>query len=356
MKVKLADIRNTQAQREHGDLSGLKDSIRDVGLIQPIVIDEAGNLLAGRRRYQAVSELGWAEVECYVLPVGGDQLKAFRVAIHENVRRKQLTEVEEAIANKEYDEMMRRLEGESKGGQRTDLHQSLVEVKGWSQSRTAEELGVSQQTISRDIKIAEAIEKYPDLAKHSSGLQVLTQAKRREVVENPTPTPTGLYRTIVIDPPWPVQKIEREVRPNQVEFDYPVMSIDEIKAINLPADPAGCHVYLWTTQKYLPVAFEVLEAWGVNYQCLLTWVKNVGFTPFSWMYSTEHCLFGRVGNLQLLQLGRRLDFAAAVREHSRKPDVFYQLIEAVSPEPRIDYFSREKRPGFDSWGNDIARF
>lgn len=166
----------------------------------------------------------------------------------------------------------------------------------------------------------------------------------------------GQYRTIVIDPPWPMEKILRDARPNQSDFDYPTMSIAEITGFALPTDKTGCHVYLWTTQKFLPAAFAVFEAWGVNYECLMTWVKNVGFTPFSWMYSTEHCLFGRIGNLPLLKLGKRLDFAAKVREHSRKPTVFYDLVREVSPEPRIDMFGRETHEGFKTWGNEPDKF
>ena len=156
----------------------------------------------------------------------------------------------------------------------------------------------------------------------------------------------GQFRTIVIDPPWPIEKILRDCRPNQADFDYPTMTIDKIKAIKLPLHPEGCHVYLWTTQKFLPVAFEIFESWGIKYECLLTWVKNVGMTPFSWMYSTEFILFGRKGNLELLKKGERLDFSAKVREHSRKPDEFYDLVKKVSPEPRVDIFSREKHEGF----------
>lgn len=169
---------------------------------------------------------------------------------------------------------------------------------------------------------------------------------------------TKQYHTIVVDPPWPMTKILRDARPSQADFDYPTMSIEEIKALPIQsaASPDGCHLYLWTTQKFLPFAFEVMATWGFKYQCLLTWVKNVGFTPFSFMYSTEHCLFGRVGDLPLLQLGKRLDFSAKVREHSRKPDEFYNLLREVSPEPRLDMFSREKRGGFDQYGNETGKF
>jgi len=163
------------------------------------------------------------------------------------------------------------------------------------------------------------------------------------------------FATIVIDPPWPIEKIERDVRPKQRAMDYPPMSITELAELDIPAlDDA--HLYLWTTHKHLPNALQLVESWGFNYQCLLTWIKNVGFTPFSWMYSTEHVIFARRGSLDLTLKGRRLDFAAKVREHSRKPDEFYQLVRDVSPEPRADIFSRESREGFTSLGNEVGKF
>lgn len=167
-----------------------------------------------------------------------------------------------------------------------------------------------------------------------------------------------IFRTIVIDPPWPMEKILREVRPNQVEMDYTTMSIKEIKEFPLKQfmSKDGCHVYMWTTHKFLQYSFDIFNVWGVKYQCLMTWVKNVGFTPFSWMYSTEHVLFGTFGSLPLLKKGIRLDFNAKVREHSRKPDEFYDIVKRVSPEPRVDIFSREKRGGFELYGYEVDKF
>lgn len=168
----------------------------------------------------------------------------------------------------------------------------------------------------------------------------------------------GRYHTIVIDPPWEMQKIEREVRHLQHDFEYPTMNEAELRAFEpmqtLPAE--DCHLYLWTTHKHLPLALELAEAWGFKYECLMTWVKNVGFTPFSWMRSTEHVLFCRKGSPEMLRKGERLDFHAKVREHSRKPEEFYDVVRRVSPGPRIDVFSREDRPGFDAWGNEAGRF
>jgi len=175
---------------------------------------------------------------------------------------------------------------------------------------------------------------------------------------SPVSLPEGKYRAIVIDPPWDIDKIAREERLDQYDFGYPSMTLDEIRSLpvqNLAAED-GCHIYLWTTHKHLPDALDILAAWDAKYQCLLTWVKNVGFTPFSFMYSTEHCLFARIGDLPLLKMGERLDFFAKVREHSRKPGEFYNLVRIVSPERRIDMFGREKREGFEVWGNEPAKF
>ena len=161
-----------------------------------------------------------------------------------------------------------------------------------------------------------------------------------------------IYRTIVLDPPWPMKKSLRTVRPNQTNMDYKMMTLNEIKRFPLHKfiSPDGCHVYLWTTQSHLRDAFDVFKAWGVDHHCTLTWIKDVGFTPFSFMFSTEFVLFGMIGNLALIRKGVRTDFKGKVREHSRKPDEFYEIVKRVSPDPRIDIFSREKRDGFDQFG------
>jgi len=74
------------------------------------------------------------------------------------------------------------------------------------------------------------------------------------------------------------------------------------------------------------------------------------------MYSTEHVLFCTKGDLPLLDIGRRVDFVGKVREHSRKPDEFYQLVLDVSPGPRVDVFARENHVGFTAWGNEVTKY
>jgi len=372
--IKLNQIKNTKPLRAHGDIAGLCDSIKSVGLINPLTIDENYNLMAGRRRYQALIELGLQEAECYVLPVKGDQITAMAIAIDENIRRKDLTEVEKAVALAELDELKRKQYGSQPRGNPnlsnfdkltvTNDPQYIGEIyppqKGWTQSKTAQDLGISQPKVSRDIKIANAIREYPDLAKKTTGQAVLTEFKRRELAKNPIALPEGKYRTIVIDPPWPVEKIIRDVSPNQYDFDYPTMSIDGIKALPIReiVDEGGCHIYLWTTQRFLPIGFEVLKHWEFSYIFTMVWHKAGGFQPFNLpQYNCEFVLFGRTGGLPFEDTkGFFTCFGGERRQHSRKPDQFYELVKRVSPPERIDYFSREKREGFKQYGDEVSKF
>lgn len=190
-----------------------------------------------------------------------------------------------------------------------------------------------------------------------SGLRLAAAAKRTpEPVETP-PLPDGTYQAIVIDPPWPMQKIERDIHPDQgVKLAYPTMQLDELAALPVKklAAPSGCHLYLWTTHRFLPAALDLMAEWGFRYQCVMTWRKNVGMTPFSWMYDTEHVLFGRIGNLPLERNGLRLSFDAPTTGHSIKPDAFYERVREASPGPRLDMFPGIAHPGFEPWGLEAS--
>jgi N6-adenosine-specific RNA methylase IME4 len=169
-----------------------------------------------------------------------------------------------------------------------------------------------------------------------------------------------IYRTIVIDPPWPMEKIKREVRPNQIVMDYKTMSIDEIKKFPIKdfISPRGCHLYMWTTQKFLQYSFDILKEWNFNYIFTMVWHKPGGFQPVGLpQYNCEFVLFGKNGTLSFSDLKEfSVCFDAPRKEHSRKPDEFYNIVRRVSPEPRIDIFSREKREGFEQWGHESDKF
>lgn len=172
--------------------------------------------------------------------------------------------------------------------------------------------------------------------------------------------PQNKYRCLVVDPPWPMKKIDRDVRPNQVGFDYPTMSEEELfdwpDAMNRADEQ--CHLWLWTTQKFLPTAFRCSRQWGFDYLCTFVWHKPGGFQPVGLpQYNCEFVLLCRKNGLEFLDTKDfKTCFEAPRREHSRKPDEFYDLVRRVSPETRLDMFSREKRDGFDQYGNEVGKF
>ena len=224
-------------------------------------------------------------------------------------------------------------------------------------SRWQEEAGIPEEAFERHVAETKAAGTELTsagvirLAKKLKQTRERKETERNALIDIPTDTK---YKAIVIDPPWPVQKIIREVRPNQDRFAYPTMTIEEIAKLPIQdlADESGCHIYLWVTQKYLPQGLELFNEWGAKYQCLMTWVKPTGFTPFSWMYNTEHVLFGRIGSLKLQRLGLKLSFEAPVTKHSEKPEVFYKRVVEASPGPRLDMFARRTHSDFDAWGNE----
>lgn len=172
----------------------------------------------------------------------------------------------------------------------------------------------------------------------------------------------GPFGTVVIDPPWQVEKIDRDVRPNQDAFDYPTMNVDDLVAFfNSDIKPkleTDCHLFMWTTQKWLPSAIAMLDAIGFKYVLTMVWRKSGGFQPIGLpQYNCEFTVYARRGAPIFIDTK---DFPCCFdgerREHSRKPDRFYEIVGRVTGGSRIDVFSRESRDGFAQYGNEIAKF
>src|SRR3990167_582870 len=192
----------------------------------------------------------------------------------------------------------------------------------------------------------------------SSGLRAEVSRKSNEALRaNSPPPPVCEYETVIIDPPWPMEKIERDVAPNQVDFDYPTMNEAELAAFDIPAAD-DCHLFLWTTHKFLPMALRLIPAWGFHYVCGFVWHKSGGFQPFNLpQYNCEFAMYARKGAPQFTNTKDFFTcFNGKRREHSRKPDEFYDVLRRVTAGPRIDIFSREKRDGFVTWGNEDGKF
>lgn len=165
--------------------------------------------------------------------------------------------------------------------------------------------------------------------------------------------PTGQYDVIVVDPPWPIEKIERDARPNQIALDYPTLTEDELCALELPAADR-CHVWLWATHRFLPLAFRLLEQWALKYVCTFVWHKPGGFQPVGLpQFNCEFALYARKGAPVLLDTKRLPTcFEAPRAGHSAKPEEFYEFVRRVTGGRRLDMFNRRKIAGFDGYGNE----
>jgi len=173
---------------------------------------------------------------------------------------------------------------------------------------------------------------------------------------------SGCYQTILADPPWRFNNNTGKVAPEHKRLSrYPTLSLQEILDIpvNSVADET-CHLYLWVPNALLSEGLETLKKWGFTYKTNLIWYKirkdggpdgrGVGFY---FRNVTEVVLFGIKGRMRTLKAGRTQVnlLSSRKREHSRKPDELYSIIESCSPGPYLELFARGNRQNWDSWGN-----
>lgn len=171
------------------------------------------------------------------------------------------------------------------------------------------------------------------------------------------------YGTILADPPWRFVNRTGKVAPEHRRLArYETMTVPQIAALpvrEVAADKSHC--YLWTPNALVPEAVKVLETWGFTYKTLLIWhkVRKDGGSDgrgvgFYFRNVTETVLFGVRGSLRTFQPGRRQVnlLATRKREHSRKPDELYSIVEGCSPGPFLELFARYPHPGWSAWGDE----
>jgi N6-adenosine-specific RNA methylase IME4 len=202
-----------------------------------------------------------------------------------------------------------------------------------------------------------------DLSRAGNVRAIVKQIERAEVAEKiaaePPPLPAGPFRVIVADPPWAYSSREEDVT-HRGALPYPPMSTEDVCALAVGQRAhADCVLWLWTTNIFMRDAYRVLDAWGFHEKTILTWAKTqVGLG--NWLRNqTEHCIFAIRGNPVVQGESTSTLLTAARREHSRKPEEFYELVERVCPAPlggRLDVFAREPRPGWVTWGAEAEKF
>ena len=178
---------------------------------------------------------------------------------------------------------------------------------------------------------------------------------------------TRRFRTILADPPWQFTNRTGKVAPEHRRLArYATLALEDIVAIPVnqaAADPS--HLYLWVPNALLAEGLRVVKTWGFTYKTNIVWHKirrdggpdgrGVGFY---FRNTTEMILFGVKGTLRTLPPGRRQVniIKTRKREHSRKPDQQYRIIEACSPGPYLELFARGTRPGWVTWGNQAEDY
>jgi N6-adenosine-specific RNA methylase IME4 len=176
----------------------------------------------------------------------------------------------------------------------------------------------------------------------------------------------GRFSTVLADPPWQFVNRTGKIAPEHRRLArYATLDVPEIAGLPVEEITTSvAHLYLWCPNALLPDGFAVMKAWGFTYKSNIVWhkVRKDGGSDgrgvgFYFRNVTELILFGTKGkNARTLPPGRRqVNFIATrKREHSRKPDQQYAIIEACSPGPFLELFARGSREGWSSWGHQAG--
>ena len=304
---------------------------------------------------------------------------ALRIELEENLLRKDFTQQELASIQKR---LISEFGEHKEQGKRTDLGDGTctelsVQVVPIRRENVTEKVakifGESERTVRNRLEVVEAAEKEPkkfgplveemDKTQRVGGVyrKLKVQRQIEAIKKEPKPLPTGPFPVIVVDPAWawecdgPVASLRFcEKRGRGV---YPRMTTEQIMELPVKSLAAeDCVLWLWTPNSHLPEAFKVLEAWGFQYRTLLTWVKDRFGMGYSLRGMTEQCLLGVRGRPVLTLTNQTTALFARVRQHSRKPEEFYKLVEGLCPGSKLEMFSRHEREGWVSYGDETTRF
>ena len=273
-----------------------------------------------------------------------------------------------------------RLESEIAGrakknfGFRTDLPQNSA--KGYKSIETRKELaklaGVSHNTVDKVKKIElvaspktkEALAK-GEISINQAHNEIKTKERREERVKKIVEISKGnssleqiaeFYPVIYVDPPWRYEHSETESR--AIENQYPTMSLDEIKALDINTITTDdCIMFMWATSPKLAESLEVIAAWGFSYRTCAVWDKQKIGMGYYFRQQHELLLVAVKGSPPTPKPENRPSSVLSYPrgKHSAKPVEVYEIIEAMYPEmPKLEMFSRNPRAGWGSWGNQSA--
>lgn len=181
------------------------------------------------------------------------------------------------------------------------------------------------------------------------------ERQREEIASQPLTSPDGLFDVIAIDPPWNYGT-QYDAGGRRVGNPYPEMTQSELLNMKVPSADNAI-MFLWTTQRFIWDAKELLSAWGFEYRNVIVWDKqSIGMGDLFRM-QCEFCLVGIKGKPTIDNNHAHRDIIQEQRrEHSRKPDAFYKMVDELCVGRKLDFFSRQQRDGWVTFGNETNKF
>ena len=366
---------------EGAEFDELVADIREHGLHEPIVVYE-DKILDGRNRYRACLAAG---IDPTFTAYTGDDPVAYVVSL--NLRRRHLDESQRAMVAAKLATL--------KDGQRADL------VEGLPIGRASEMLNVGERSVARAREVQEhgarelihAVERGNVSVSAAADIATQRIEEQREIVargereilraaqdirarkaeirraerierlaatcNQSAPFPSDRrYAVLYADPPWHFNVYNEESGIESAAGNhYSTMSLEEICALPvLSLASPDAALFMWTTVPHLRESFDVLVAWGFEYKTNIVWVKDKIGLGYFVRNQHELLLVATRGDMPSPSPANRPPsvISASRREHSRKPDEAYALIERMYPDlPKIELFARQARPGWAAWGNEV---
>lgn len=354
---------------EGDDFNALKADIALHGQLEPIVLYQ-GQILDGRNRFHACRELGMEPVTREWDGSGSPvefvtSLNMFRRHLNKSQRAFIALAVEQQLAAEAKDKEAMRKSTSQIVEKSEPIHaaEQAAQVVGTNRQYIADAKFIRAGAPELEAKVLAGemnIPKAKAMLKKQDRIAYIEEQKAQIAQATPI-APQGLFNVIVIDPPWSYNEGDpgKAYNPNhwatRVANPYPEMTLDEIADLRLPA-AEDCVLWLWTTHKFMRHSFALLDVWGFEDKTILTWVKDrmgVGY----WLRSqSEYCIMAVKGNPPINLTNQTTVLHGPMREHSRKPDEFYALVDGLCVGRKIDFFSRECRPGWAQYGNEPEKF
>ena len=360
----------------------MKADIDENGINVSLVITPENYIVCGYIRFKIANELGIEELPCDVREFESEDAM-IDFAIKDNLLRRhmnnfqrglfalKLLEIEKERA-KERKEATQ-LAGRDEEGEpllKSSVKATLPEPKndiGQARDIAAKKAGIGGRTLDKIKTIEQKASKEVKQKLHLGETtinkaynHIKKEEKKEEQMKKITEEalqPTGRYHVIVIDPPWKYDNKRVGDESQRGIVDYADMTFGELQALPVP-DLAqdDCILWLWTTNAHIHEALNLMSEWGFTQKTILTWVKHkMGLGR--WLRGqTEHCLMGVKGNPHVNLTNQTTALSAKVREHSRKPEEFYDLVDELCTGSRLEMFARTEREGWVSWGDETNKF